>query len=619
MKKIVKKIFVSFFSMAMFLSMSMGVDFLINAKAEGRENMGIATVVATDTWTKGAWQGNYGTNGYVVFANIPMNAYGKNYVQQSGFYSTFYTNYIGDDGKGANDNGKGYSDTALIYGDNSGGRRDAAEQKYMHVYGDSRDATNNYYLDEDAPISRWNYTTVSWYGNGSTTDLPNGLYAPNTQNPMDFTANLDVSGGTVRNDTSLLFTLKEDTLTYVTVYVYDQNKKADTSNAMEIFVYPTAKNASNRNATAGISGAADLDAFYGATPIAKTTITNDGTYVTFALQGAGDYQIVVADDNSDYTQKGATRPTIAGFFFDEKLMRSAEVVNVDSATTASEWEGTYGNDGFIVFAGGDDSAWTTRVAYYSDMYGNDGKSLTTAVSQTNRNNNGIIDYTKPTASDSATNNYGLSDTAPITRWAHNTISWWSNSSNSENLTLQIPGSTEHTGGAFGPNGGTVHNDSSVRFTLKENLKTYVTVFVNSVWVAAGTQTGLDVSVYPTNQEKFNNVTNTSNGKGEIDLDKHYKATPLAKVSGFTNASYITFALEGKGDYQIVVSCPNNNEANTATQKGNIQGIFFDYVEYNTVTYHLDGGENSMENPVKFPIDETIILQPAQKDGYRFIG
>lgn len=42
------------------------------------------------------------------------------------------------------------------------------------------------------------------------------------------------------------------------------------------------------------------------------------------------------------------------------------------------------------------------------------------------------------------------------------------------------------------------------------------------------------------------------------------------------------------------------------------------VEY-TITYNLDGGTNSPNNPAKFTIEDEVVFEPATKEGYTFDG
>ena len=42
------------------------------------------------------------------------------------------------------------------------------------------------------------------------------------------------------------------------------------------------------------------------------------------------------------------------------------------------------------------------------------------------------------------------------------------------------------------------------------------------------------------------------------------------------------------------------------------------VEY-SITYNLDGGTNSPNNPAKFTVEDAVVFEPATKEGYEFDG
>ena len=572
-----------------------------------------AEVCAQDTLTKSAWEGNYGKDGYVIFANIKNGAYGgKHFGNQSGFYSSFY----GDIGRAADE---------VIYGVNSFDRRHDAEQAYMSVYNDN---TAGYGIDSKAPISRWNYTTVVWYGNGST-NLVNGLYAPGATKPMDYYAG---SEGMVKNDTSLLFTLKDDSLTYVSIYIFDHVDVVGVGTisedkAVDVMVYPTAKNAANLYAKVGTEGAANLDAFYGVKPIAKTTVTDDGTYVTFALQGAGDYQIVVADDNTDDNRVGDTRPTIGGFFFDSEMNRQAKVKSVDSVTGA-EWKNVYGQDGYVVFNGKGTSSqgedWRKNVSFYSDLYpDNDGMTVITGYNRIDRVY-GNANYSYLTAADESAKNYGMSEPSPISRWGFGSECWWDGGYSEEfaaKFTLKNPTGDDYTYAAVGGNEryNHVNNNFSIFFSLKNDNKILVSIYLVDTLEQISEENYVNVSVYPTARLKLNNTKNENGIYGYGDLDTFYGAKPLVTAKVTTQCSYVTFELSGKGDYQIVASDKNVDNANKATTAPTMQGLFFKNIQYYDINYNLNGGVNSFENPTEFTDGETINLKPATKKGYNFDG
>ena len=541
--------------------------------AEG-ETMRAAEVVAIDTSTIGAWEGNYGKDGYVVFADIePSDVYGgRNWTNQAGFYSSFY-------------NGIGKKNNEIIYGVNNDGanREISSVQTYMSVYGYTG---NGYGIDETAPISRWNYATTSWWGTGNR---PHGLYAPGTDTYMNFTTGFK---SCVKNDTSLLFTLKNDNLTYVSVYIFGQSDMGKTdniteTNAVEVMVYPTAKNETHLKQQKGTSGAANLDSFYGAKPLAKTTVTEDGAYVTFALQGAGDYQIVVTDDNTDDNSEGVTWPVFGGFFFDSEINRKAETVQTD-CSTKSAWEGKYGKDGYVIFANIKNGAYGgkhfgNQSGFYSSFYGDIGRAADEVIYGVNsfdRRHDAEQAYMSVYNDNTA--GYGIDSKAPISRWNYTTVVWYGNESATDRpYGLYAPGKSVPmdflTNYESAP-----RQDKSLLITLKDDKLTYVTVYIfdQTYEVGSGKSNlyeghGVDLMVYPTARNAANLMSKVGT-EGSADLDAFYGAKPLAKTTITNDGTYVTFALQGKGDYQIVVADDNTDDNTAAVTQPTIAGVFFDY-------------------------------------------
>ncbi len=247
-----------------------------------------ATFVETNTDRGRAYWNNYGADGHVVAG-------------AAGIYSNMYTD-------------KGVSATTL----HTGGKM--ATARFFWNYGvDTTDTT--YGLDESAPISKWGSPLGITSNNNTIQDYK--LYKPGTELPSDGrwhnTWNESVAPG---REMAMWFDLDETAPIYFTVNVADWNNKVSTTTPITVSVYGLEENgtyASGQGSVMKDFATQTWDEIYGAgsTPLATATVTAQGTYVTFKLEGAGRYQVVAYAGDTTLAFANRPNPMFNGFFFDK--------------------------------------------------------------------------------------------------------------------------------------------------------------------------------------------------------------------------------------------------------------------------------------------------------------
>lgn len=558
--------------------------------------------VQVDAETKSAWESaGYGADGYLVLGGKKA-------------YSNLYTEPDGNNGK---------TEITLYHaGDKS-------------VYYDS---ANTISTDSTAPISKlvlndgsnssWSDATKYTGEGGHWANQPD-LYIPGTETKYPVRT---TNGNTdPYHDRGIGFTLRETGKIYVTVYVLDWAKKVSDSNLITVGLFRGFKNTTFYGY--GTNKATTLEEHYG-TPIVKTTVTSQGAYVTFEIEGAGDYQIVCYYDNQG-TDNAPVTPMPTGLFFDIPNQQGGgneggnegggneggeeggntqppvlppipAIASIDTETK-SAWETAgYGADGYFIFGRNQDGGCAT----YSDLYakqGNDGK---TEISLYRHGDNTYYYSYNQDAKEGVT----VDETAPISKLIINGSSQWKAPANAANH-LYIPG-TETTypldlyNNVLG-----LYNDLGVGFTLRPAAKTYVTVYVMDRAGKVGESAPITVALY--NKIMATTLYGYGNNTAQT-LDEHY-GTPLAKVAVTENGTYVTFEIDGGGDYQIVAYYDNQGDASSPVQPM-MTGLFFER-ETGTLanlTYNLDGGENG-PNPKTYVIGKGARLSDAFKDDYTFDG
>ena len=502
--------------------------------------------VSLDTETKSAWESaGYGTDGYLVF--------GVNTSNKPAVYSDMYTKQ-GNDGKA--------EITLYKNTDNS-------------YYYDSNLTTT----DSTAPISKfvvngqsaWQQIAASYW-----TSQPD-LYIPGAETtyPVRLHNNHD---GDAYHDLGVGFSLTATEKTYVTVYVIDWSKKVSDTNPITVGLFDGIQ--SRTFYGYGSNTAETLEEHYG-TVLSKTTVTSQGTYVTFAIEGAGDYQIVAYYDNQDLSTAASISPMITGLFFDEPEPALPEIttsVFVDT-TSKSAWEANgYGTDGYVVFGVNE----SNKPAAYSNMYtsqGNDGK---TEISLYKYGNNTLYyDSSFKTMDDSAPISEMLINSSHA--WQAPTGTYWVGQPD-----LYIPGTETTYPVRLHNNKDCPYHDLGLAFTLRETEKIYVSVYIQDWSKTVSASKQITVGLF----NSFQRVTIQGNSIDVRDktIEQHY-GEALAKTTVTSQGAYVTFAIEGAGNYQIVAYYDNQDPSTNAPVTPLITGLFFDkeiYPEVTSTSLSLEG-------------------------------
>ena len=532
MKGKTKKWISGILSLAMLASVSVATSKLLVRAAEETTTQ-TATVSNVDTTTtNAAWQKSYGKNGYIVMAGSATDDKKTDY-NRVNFYSDMYAEKTG---------------TEIIVAANTMKRSNGNSQYTYLTSGDEM----SYGLNETAPISKWGLSTLGW---SLRTDFKGNRTLAIPGSTTDYTYAGVLNANT--HDMSIYFTKTSESKELVTVYASSMNNSCSGSAPITVAAY------SGSTTYVHVDKAVEARDFYtskGLTLLASTDIASAG-YVTFEIEGAGDYQIAV------YDAAKSNRPSIQGIFFDEYVEKDPVIPVEQTATaiftdaddtTGAKWEGTYGANGYLVFEGksagqNGNAPWNTYAATYSDMYEGD-----PALIKGNARTQGVVSYFAPK------DNRTLRETAPISRWGAGTFAWWANG---DQNSIYAPGTETETEVTLGMNKNTKTTDMSVFFTLTKDKQVYVTIHVIEMWKALSKECPLDVFV-------FKNHKMAINGTGEIES---FYGEPLTQMQ-ITKQGYVTFVLSGKGDYEIVVASNQYNpNTNTSKAKPSISGIFFDDV------------------------------------------
>ena len=512
--------------------------------------------VSTDTETKSAWESaGYGTDGYIIL--------GSNSSKQKLGYSNLYTQY-GNDGK-EEITWYRHGNSEIYYGEEGNG------------------------VDATAPIGKWAWLGQTWsYFNttGTFSGRNSYLYVPGTT--TEYGWRLHNTNDSPNKDTGFSFELRDVGSINATVYVTDAQsewKKVDyTVNPITVSLYKTNSlfqtTANDSNKAENVKRA--LEDYYG-TPIAETTVTTNNVYVTFALNEPGVYTIVAYYKNSDKAVSSPIVPSTMGLFFDEPEPALAEITTSDVVdnTSKSAWEANgYGTDGYIILGANSSNEKTC----YSNMYteqNNDGK---TEIKLYYDGQKSLYYDSNLTKTDSTAPISGLvvNDGNSVT-WKNTAdkISHWG----ANQPDLYIPG-TETTYPVRIYNGITdPYHDKGIGFTLRETEKIYVTVYVLD-WAKKVSDTSpITVGLF----SGIKNTTFTGYSNKAATLEEHY-GTPLKKTTVTSQGAYVTFAIEGAGQYQIVAYYDNEGTGN-APVTPMITGLFFDkeiYPEVTSTSLSLEG-------------------------------
>ena len=419
-----------------------------------------------------------------------------------------------------------------------------------------------------APISRWGISGTTWSNvTGHSKWLtPAGDEISIRVQSAALAATAEVPQ---INPYTLAFTLTEDAVKdggiYVTVRTYNM-KSGD-------MMLKKAWYASNDAASTAESSAEAIQ---------TVAVTGDG-YVTFYIENAGSYTIIANDTTS---QEGIT-----GIFFDKSEPVPApmyDAVGFDD-TTKANWEGAYGNAGYVIYAGTGNDA---RYVYTKNIFAGDSEGA----------------YSKldawPTATNDATRESNYHPFKVNGANPNGTIV-----SQFNDQTYLVRGDTTTASGLYAPGSLNIN-----KYMAKSSTQTYqsaVAFYVPAEALAnAKAKTGKSV-IYVTMYIPGEAVTRTATATTTVNLiyansDDITKLAPRALMGGSdtnsdggllqlnanqggglrskeatfaasqtytfdngdTNGIYATFELRGAGYYAI--------QNIDTVERGTWSGIFFDY-------------------------------------------
>ena len=548
-----KKIYLTVCSLLMLVSIAMSVYIGFAPKNVLAENA-VVEYIATDTETKSAWEtAGYGAEGYLIF--------GVNDSNKPAVYSNMYTEQ-GNDGK-----------TEITLYKNTGN----------DYYYDSSLTTT----DSTAPISKFvvngqsAWQTISAYW----ADQPD-LYIPGTETtyPVRMHNNHD---GDAYHDLGVGFSLTATEKTYVTVYVLDWSKKVSSSNAITVGLFSGIQ--SSTVYAYGATSVETMEERYGEA-LEKTTVTSQGAYVTFVIEGAGNYQIVAYYDNEG-TSSTTLTPMITGLFFDDERPAVKGRYFATDTETKSAWETAgYGTEGYLIFGVNDNN----KPSAYSNMYteqGNDGKTEITL--HKNTDNDYYYDSSLTTTD----------STAPISKFVVNGQSAWQTISAywADQPDLYAPGTqTLESVRMHNNHDGDAYHDLGVGFSLTATEKTYVTVYVLDWSKKVSSSNAITVGLF----SGIQSTTVYAYGATSVETIKERYGVPLSTTTVTSQGAYVTFVIEGAGNYQIVAYYDNEGTSST-TLTPMITGLFFD----------KDGFEEEIVTPTIEAVVDTETKSAWESAGY----
>ena len=600
------------------------------------------------------WVGEYGGEGYILLSGSTDGT-----MDTSGRY--FYSDLYGAEYTGAFKPDRWYNYMSSV--DNN-----------VTYNGEAAPA-----LSADAPISDWGMTSEAYLGHNATGDtalfLPDGVTT--TRLRMHNTQD------SINQSVSMYFKLKAPG--YVSAYVFSYSaaagdidvalyagnqttkleiaKTVTSSEAVTTETYDEALAELTATIEERIAALPSLDAFYGGTPLAETTVTmpagrTPGRMVTFHITEPGDYQIVAYHTDPDYRivpdsgwtdgntlrvagepASGTPAPSIGGLFFDSyDRSRIASFSSADTETNGY-WEDMYGKDGYILFGvddateAGDPYTTTERIAYAKGIYATDGKvTMDDATLEVGNTSDGAQEF-------GIVEDYAMTN-AFVSRYGafYQTWDWktWLESDNAGyNETaakmiagdgqLKLPGNPDEyirgrmTLAADGRPG-------SIAFTLTEDAfashdVVYVSVYHNQV--ADGFTDVGDVTFV---SRLYNTYLSTDN------LNTWAEYEPVAETeivrAGGNGGLYVTYAITQPGDYSIYL-LGTYLDGDNAEQyvRGSIEGLFFDYADPTDteitrydIEYVLPAGAMNGANPATYVAGRGVSsFAPASMPGYTFVG
>lgn len=504
-------------------------------------------------------------------------------------------------------------------------------------------------------IDQWAFTSRAWRADASYLGAP---YIPDTMTPA---ANRVDGRNTDLDDTAIAISKTTDETLYFTIYLYTGTVTPDAAEVpVDLFVYYADGTNTQLNLKNNVDGdagestsaktIAEVMPHYGEAPLlGKTTVQAGTKYVTFKLEGTGDFQIIATRGTDESgtlipdTVIGESKilntraPYFGGFFLDneeptpnEPVTTSAEHVLTKAPTdTVAETAigrdvaaGTfpYGKNGYVIMNNESGSV-------YSNLYENDGEAIALNGWSSGNSNTWLQD---------ANGNYIDAEdsvNSPIDRWTFNTRVWRAASESelsgllNQDGMLYRPGTTEPiTLRIDGSNAGTQPRltDTSISIRKDTDRMMYFTVFLTGLnYTSINGENPVDLYVYQ-------QATFGMNSAGDMSF---YQGTPLLtqKVTLTSGGVYVTFKLEGKGEFQIIATAGTDEDGTVIGKAAPyLAGFFMDYDltaleqpgddSWFDITYSVGDGENNAANALDAKSGDSVTLHDAIAPyGYRFVG
>ncbi len=415
-------------------------------------------------------------------------------------------------------------------------------------------------------IDKWAFSARAWK---ELAAADGSLYKPGTEEKVF--ARLDGwdGGGKALEDTSISINKTSDAPLYVTVYLYSYVYTQITPESpVDFYVYHGANLTKNSGGT--------LD-HYGEELLGKTSVTVGASYVTFLLEGAGEFQIVATKgtDESGATI-GKAAPYLGGFFLDseepEGMTAAASFVQT-TTEYGPDWESSpYGTSGWVLLGAEGQTSGTENdpKTIYSNIYaGNDSYDAETqSVVLSGRTNNDSNTWLTTSDGKGAD---PLPGTSPgIGKWAF-TGRAWREASDAGNpdiyQSLYLPGTKTPIMARFDgwDGGGKALEDTSISIEKTTEDPLYVTVYLYAVnYTLITPESPVDFYVYY-------GANLTKNSEGTLD---HYGRQLVGKTTITAGRSYVTFLLEGTGEFQIVATKGTDESGATIGKTAPYLGGFF---------------------------------------------
>ncbi len=289
----------AFFMIAVMLTILAGTAAINYATAEtGSEENFSAEFLALSSDYGVDWESSpYGKNGYVIIGGTATSG------TDSKIYSNLYTK-----------SGSGYGTTDLMQVTGWANNDNNAYLKVANNYLNPADELN-------LKINKWAFSARAWRKHTAANAA--SLYAPGTT--VNTMPRLD-GWDTALQESAIAISKTDASDLYVTLYVYSSSSSVAVSaaNSVDLFVYKGAQLKKNPAARTATAQQAMLH-YSALTQIEKTTITSSG-YVTFKLEGEGEFQILAARSPDASAATTAFLPFINAFFLDNTDPNNAPTV-----------------------------------------------------------------------------------------------------------------------------------------------------------------------------------------------------------------------------------------------------------------------------------------------------